>query len=85
MIPAREHFPPTLAADTCWVGTMIAKTLATITAIILKVLNIELAKLMLNHFATTDVIDHCGLGVAFCSPCINNCTLGQRLNLSHCG
>ena len=40
MIPARAHLPPTLAADTCWVGTMIAKTLATITAIILKDLNI---------------------------------------------
>jgi hypothetical protein len=39
-IPAREHLPPTLAADTCWVGMVIAKTLATITAIILKVLNI---------------------------------------------
>jgi hypothetical protein len=42
-IPAREHFPPTLAADTCWVGMMIAKTLATTTAIILKDLNIERA------------------------------------------
>ena len=42
-IPAREHLPPTLAADTCWDGTTIAKTLATTTAIILKVLNIELA------------------------------------------
>jgi hypothetical protein len=39
-IPAREHFPPTLAADTCWVGTMIAKTLATTSAIILRDLNI---------------------------------------------
>ena len=28
-IPAREHSPPPLAADTCWVGTMIAKTLVT--------------------------------------------------------
>jgi hypothetical protein len=39
--PALEQLPPTLAADTCWVGMMIAKTLATTTAIILKVLNIE--------------------------------------------
>ena len=39
-IPAFEHEPPALAADTCWVGMMIAKRLATTTAIILKVLNI---------------------------------------------
>ena len=38
--PALEQLPPTLAADTCWEGTTIAKTLATTTAIILKVLNI---------------------------------------------
>ncbi len=39
-IPAREQLPPTLAADTCWVGMVIAKALAIITANVLKVLNI---------------------------------------------
>jgi len=37
--PALEQLPPTLAADTCWVGMMIAKTLATTSAIILRDLN----------------------------------------------
>ena len=32
-IPAFEHEPPALAADTCWVGMMIAKRLATTTEI----------------------------------------------------
>ena len=33
-IPSFEHDPPALAADTCWVGMMIAKKLATTAATI---------------------------------------------------
>ena len=39
-IPAFEHEPPSLAADTSWDGTMIAKTLATTNEIIFWDLNI---------------------------------------------
>lgn len=39
-IPAFEHEPPALAADTSWDGTMIAKTLATTNEIIFWDLNI---------------------------------------------
>lgn len=39
-IPAFEHEPPALAADTSWDGTMIAKTVATTNEIIFWDLNI---------------------------------------------
>ena len=42
-IPAFEHEPPALAADTCWVGMMIARRLATTTEIIFWDLDISSA------------------------------------------
>ena len=42
-IPAFEHEPPALAADTSWDGTMIAKTVATTNEIISWDLNISRA------------------------------------------